>query len=77
MIKFITFCTLSIFDYIHKKKIIKFLKLNKNNYINLFIDIGAHKGESIKFFQIFKIKKIISFEASKENFKFLKINIII
>ena len=73
MIKFITFCTLSIFDYFHKKKIIKFLKLNKNHYINLFIDIGAHKGESIKFFSDnLKLKKIISFEASKENFKFLK-----
>ena len=73
MIKFITFCTLSIFDYFHKKKIIKFLKLNKNHYINLFLDIGAHKGESIKFFSDnLKLKKIISFEASKENFKFLK-----
>ena len=73
MIKFITFCTLSIFDYFHKKKIIKFLKLNKNHYINLFIDIGAHKGESINFFSDnLKLKKIISFEASKENFKFLK-----
>ena len=45
----------------------------KINKFNLFIDIGAHKGESIELFsKNFFIKKIISFESSSVNFNFLK-----
>lgn len=64
---------LSLFDYSYQKKWIKFLKKNKYNSFKLLIDIGAHKGESIKLFsKNFIIKKIISFEASPINFKYLK-----
>ena len=36
------------------------------------MDVGAHKGESIDFFlNNFNVHKIISFEASSENFKYL------
>jgi len=73
MIRYFTNITLSIFDYFHKKKIIKFLKKLNIHSINIFIDIGAHKGESIDFFsKNLKIKKIYSFEASSKNFKILK-----
>lgn len=74
MIKQITFITLFIFDYFHKKRIIKFIKENLGIYsIELLLDIGAHKGESIDFFsKNLNIKKIISFEASPLNFEILK-----
>ena len=51
----------------------KFLKKIIYNDLNLVLDIGAHKGESINFFlNNFKINKIISFEASPINFDSLK-----
>ena len=34
--------------------------------------MGLIKEKVLSFFRKFRIKKIISFEASKENFKFLK-----
>jgi FkbM family methyltransferase len=73
MIQKIILWGLSLFDYFYQKKWIKFLKKNKYNSFKLLIDIGAHKGESIKLFsKNFTIKKIISFEASPINFKYLK-----
>ena len=73
MIQKIILWGLSLFDYFYQKKWIKFLKKNKYNSFELLIDIGAHKGESIKLFsKNFIIKKIISFEASPINFEYLK-----
>jgi FkbM family methyltransferase len=73
MIKEITLWILSQFDSFYQKKWINFLKKKKINKFNLFIDIGAHKGESIELFsKNFFIKKIISFESSSVNFNFLK-----
>ena len=73
MIQKIILWGLSLFDYSYQKKWIKFLKKNKYNNFELFIDIGAHKGESIKLFsKNFIIKMIISFEASPINFQYLK-----
>ena len=73
MIQKIILWGLSLFDYSYQKKWIKFLKENKYNDFKLLIDIGAHKGESIKLFsKNFIVKKIISFEASPINFKYLK-----
>jgi FkbM family methyltransferase len=73
MIQKIILWGLSLFDYSYQKKWIKFLKKNKYNSFKLLIDIGAHKGESIKLFsKNFIIKKIISFEASPINFEYLK-----
>ncbi len=73
MIKFLTNIALFIFDHFHKRKIIYFLKKLNINSIDVFFDIGAHKGESIEFFSKYlKIKKIYSFEASLKNFKQLK-----
>ena len=59
-----------------KKKIFSFLKNKKLNNFNLVLDVGAHKGETINIFlKNFKIKKIISFEASPKNFLKLKNNL--
>ena len=75
MIKKIVLSFINFLDFFHKRKILLFLKKkNFNHFITLF-DIGAHKGESIDFFlSNFKVDKIVSFEASSFNFKFLKNN---
>jgi FkbM family methyltransferase len=75
MIKKLVLLFLSFFDYFYQKKIIKFLKKNGLSKINIIFDVGAHKGESINLFlKNMTINKIISFEASPLNFKFLEIN---
>jgi FkbM family methyltransferase len=57
-------------DFSHKKKIINFFKNNFKNKTITIIDVGAHEGETIKLFlKYFNIKKIISYEASKINYK--------
>jgi len=73
MIKlYIVTIIIKVFDYFYKLKIKFFLK-NRNKNIDIFLDVGAHHGESIIFFlKIFKIKNIISFEPSPINFKILK-----
>ena len=76
MIKKLTLFIISIFDYFYQKKIINFLK-NQKFIIDVIIDVGAHKGETIiLFLKNFKPSKIISFEASPKNFSKLnkKIN---
>ena len=66
---------LKFFDYFHKKKIFNFLKKKNIKNLNIFFDIGAHKGETIRSFgEIFKIDEIYSFEPSQKNFNELKIN---
>lgn len=65
---------LNIFDYFHKRKIFLFLKETvKLKKIDIFFDIGAHKGETTEAFsKNFNIDKIYAFEASEENFRYLK-----
>ena len=64
---------LSFFDYFHQKKIFKYLKKCLGENIDIVIDVGAHRAETInKLNDFFNIKKIIAFEPSKENFKYLK-----
>ena len=76
MIQKIILWLLSFFDHFYQKKWIKFLKENKYNEFKILIDVGAHKGESIKLFsENFVIRKIISFEASPINFEYLKMKI--
>jgi len=65
---------LFLFDYFHKKKIINYIKTNLKK-IEVIIDIGAHHGESVKFFlKNFKILNMYSFEPSSENYINLIIN---
>ncbi len=73
MIQKIVIFVISLFDFFHNMKIINFLKKKKLTNFNIFFDVGAHKGESIKLFlKNFKIKEIFSFEASPINFEILK-----
>ena len=76
MIKNFILFIISIGDFFHKKKIVKFLHNKGYESFNCLFDIGAHRGESIKFFtKNFKIKKLYSFEPSQINFKFLEKNL--
>ena len=69
----ILYIIMYLVDYFHKKKIKKFLKSTIKDKKIVVIDVGAHHGETIKFFlENFRIKKIFSYEASKENFEILK-----
>ena len=73
MINYIAILVLNLFDYFYKKKISSFLKKNQLGNIDIFLDVGAHKGESINFFlKELNIKNIYSFEASQINFDELK-----
>ncbi len=64
---------LAFFDNFYKKKIFKFLKRLFGEEFSFLIDVGAHHGESVKIFSnYFKVKKIIAFEPSKENFGILE-----
>ena len=77
MIKYFTLKVLNIFDFFHQKKIIKFLLKKGFKNFNIFLDVGAHKGESINLFlKNFKIKTIYSFEASPITFKLLSDKIV-
>ena len=73
MIQKIALFIMSIFDFFYQKKILFFLKKSNLSNMNLLLDVGAHRGESINLFlRNMKVKKIISFEASPINFEFLK-----
>ena len=62
-----------IVDFFYQKKKYYFLKKSIKKEINIFIDVGAHQGDTInEFLEIFTIKKIYAFEPSKENFIKLK-----
>ena len=74
MIKFLTLKILSFFDFLYQKKLINFLKKNVSK-IDLLIDVGAHKGETLSLFlKNFEINKIYSFEASPLTHSILKKN---
>ena len=72
MIKQLTLKILSIFDFFHQRKIIKFLHNKNYCYFKVLFDVGAHKGESIELYmKNFKVDAIYSFEASPSTFKVL------
>jgi len=76
MLKFFTLNILNIFDYFYQKKFINFLKKRNIDNFDVFLDIGAHKGESINLFASnFDINKIYSFEPNPITFKILSKNI--
>jgi len=73
MIKKLILLLLSFFDFFYQKRIIKFLSKKNLTNIEILFDVGGHKGESINLFlSNMKVKKIISFEASPLNFRFLE-----
>ena len=73
MIKKLILLLLNFFDFFYQKRIIKFLSKKNLTNIETLFDVGGHKGESINLFlSNMKVKKIISFEASPLNFRFLE-----
>ncbi len=71
--KFLVIFFLNIFDFFYRLNLINFLKKNNIHEFDIIFDIGAHKGESIKFFnKYFKVNKIYSFEPSPINFNYLQ-----
>jgi len=63
---------LNLLDFINKKKVINFFKKEISN-INLFVDVGAHEGETSNLFSKYlNIKKIYCLEPSSINYKNLK-----
>ena len=73
MIKKLILLLLNFFDFFYQKKIIKFLQKKNLTNIETLFDVGGHKGESINLFlSNMKVQKIISFEASPINYRFLK-----
>jgi len=71
--KFLVIFFLDIFDFFYRLNLINFLKKNNIHKFDTIFDIGAHKGESIKFFnKYFKVNKIYSFEPSPINFQYLQ-----
>ena len=64
---------LSICDLKNKKKISNYFLEENKGKIQTLIDVGAHHGESIKFFKKnFSIDQIYAFEPNIDNFKILK-----
>jgi len=75
MIKFFILNILKYSDFFYQLKMFKFLKKKGFSKFEVFFDIGAHRGETIKLFtNNFEIKKMYSFEPSKINFDYLKKN---
>ena len=70
--KFFILKILELFDYFHKKKIRQTIISILGKNIDTFFDVGAHRGETIKFIDGFmNVKKIFAFEPLNVNFKFL------
>ncbi len=63
----------NIIDFFYQKKKYSFLKKKIHSDISIFIDVGAHHGDTInEFLKIFSIEKIYAFEPSKKNLIKLK-----
>ena len=64
---------LSLLDLKNKKKMCNYFLEENKGRIQILIDVGAHHGESIRFFnKHFSIDEIYAFEPSIDNFKILK-----
>ena len=64
---------IKIIDFFYQKKKYSFLKKIISKNIDVYIDVGAHHGDTInEFLSIFAIKRIYAFEPSKKNFEKLK-----
>ena len=60
-------------DFLNQKKIYKLIKKTLGDKLNVVIDVGSHRGETIKILNSnFEINKIYGFEPSKLNFEKLK-----
>lgn len=58
--------------YIHQKKILNYFK-KKNIKLNVYLDVGSHKGTYTDLIlNNFKVKKILMFEPQEHIFNFIK-----
>ena len=77
LMRFLVLGILDFFDFFHKKKILKKLKIIFGSNINVFFDVGAHRGETIKIIsKKFRLETIYAFEPLEKNFSLLKKNTI-
>ncbi len=59
--------------YLHKKRILNYLKKKSGYTVKIFFDVGSHKGTYTDlFFRNYKIDKAYIFEPQKKIFQFLK-----
>ena len=66
---------LNFFDFFYKKKLLTHLKKVMKGNDNIFFDVGAHRGETVKMIvNNFNAKEIFAFEPLKSNFNRLKKN---
>ena len=74
--KFLVLSFLSLFDFFYKKKILVRLKEFVSLDIDIFFDVGAHKGETVNFIlKHFNVNRIFAFEPLESNLIKLKKNI--
>ena len=73
--KILVLYLLDFFDFFYKKKLLVHLKNIMSQNDNIFFDVGAHRGETIKLIcNNFNAKIIFAFEPLESNFRKLKIN---
>ena len=73
--KFLVLSFLNLFDFFYKKKLLAKLKEFISLEIDVFFDVGAHKGETINLILIhFNVNKTYAFEPLENNFIKLKKN---
>ena len=71
--KFLVLSFLNLFDYFYKKKLLANLKEFISSEIDVFFDVGAHKGETINLIlEHFNVNKTYAFEPIENNFIKLK-----
>ena len=73
LVKFFAILFFDIIDeYFHKKKILSFLK-KINLKINIFVDVGSHKGTYTDLIlKNFDVNRIFMFEPQKDIYKIIK-----
>ena len=61
--KFLVIFFLDIFDFFYRLSFVNFLKKNKIRKFDIIFDVGAHHGESIKFFNKYFTQHIKVFDV--------------
>ena len=71
--KFLVLSFLNLFDFFYKKKLLAKLKEFIGLDIDVFFDVGAHKGETINLIiKHFNVNKTYAFEPLENNLIKLK-----
>ena len=55
---------IDFFDYFNQKKLLKFIKFKKLHNLHIIFDVGAHHGETIRFYlTYFMIQQLFAFQT--------------